>query len=213
MGQISRDIIKTIYIYYIIYYHTAVELLQRQHTNHILATKIRILDQTQQNHKIMHSALKITFLIYFLTHIPITLLIDLQGNWGHLYPALLQGVVAWYVDNFKDFLMGSPPAWFRSFIVCEAFIQLPFFFFAIYALLYEKNWIRVPSLVYGAHVATTLFPIIAEFIASQDLNTTEKVTLISIYSPYLIVPIMLCSYMCFTETPFPSTVKSSVKLN
>lgn len=152
----------------------------------------------------MHPILKYTFLSYFVTHVPITLLIDLQGNWGQHYPQILQDLVAWYIVNFKDFLMDSKPAWFRSFIICEALCQLPFFFFAIYALLHHKNWIRIPAIVYGAHVSTTLFPILAEFIASPTMSNTEKTYLYLIYSPYLLIPVTLCLYMCLVPEPFPN---------
>lgn len=145
--------------------------------------------------------------MYFLTHIPISLLIDLQGNWGQLYPQLLQDLISWYVVNFKDFLMGTPPIWFRSFIVCEALFQLPFFFFAIYALWFKLNVIRIPAIVYSAHVATTLIPILAEFAASPSMTSSHKMTLFVIYSPYLIIPTVLCMYMCLNPDPFSSCTK------
>uniref|UniRef100_A0A8C0J2N7 Transmembrane protein 97 n=1 Tax=Chelonoidis abingdonii TaxID=106734 RepID=A0A8C0J2N7_CHEAB len=70
------------------------------------------------------------FALYFLTHIPITLMIDLQP--------LVHGLLKWYAVTFKDSMMLEPPSWFKSFLCCEAALQLPFFPFAAYAFL--KGW-------------------------------------------------------------------------
>lgn len=109
--------------------------------------------------------------------------------------------------------MESPPTWFRSFIICEAALQLPFFFFVIHGLVRKSNSIRIPSIVYGAHVATTVIPILAEFIASPTLMLSEKIILCGVYSPYLVVPVMLCLYMCFNDEPFTGTKQKSRKSN
>ena len=45
----------------------------------------------------------------------------------------VQDVVAWYSVSFKDPLILNPPAWYTSFVLCEMFLQLPFFFVATYA--------------------------------------------------------------------------------
>jgi hypothetical protein len=93
---------------------------------------------------------------------------------------------------------------------CEALTQLPFFFVATYALLKReslglfaffcvarsnalidmhlavcatfagKNWIRVPFIIYGAHVATTVIPMLAEFAAAEQLSVQQRLTLISL---------------------------------
>lgn len=157
----------------------------------------------------MNAVLRFVFLLYFISHIPITILIDLQGNWKQFYPEILQDVTTWYCRQFKDFLMENPPAWFRSFIVCEACFQLPTFFLSIYGLLFKKNWIRIPLIVYGAHVSTTLVPILYEFAQAKGITVEEKLKLISIYSPYLIIPMTLCIYMSINDMPFKDSGKKN----
>jgi hypothetical protein len=82
------------------------------------------------------------FFCYFTSHIPITLFIDLQALYPQwIIPEILKKVYASYVytmgDPFMD--MSRPLAyWFRSFAYCEAFLQLPFFFFAAYGVLKGK---------------------------------------------------------------------------
>lgn len=40
-----------------------------------------------------------------------------------------------YATAFRDPMMLQPPEWFKAFIYCEAFLQLPFFPVAAYAFL------------------------------------------------------------------------------
>ena len=103
----------------------------------------------------MHTALRYTFLVYFVTHIPISLVLDFQGVLGEFYPASLRDLYKWYVGTFSDPLMAAPPVWLKAFIAAELLLQFPFFFAASYSLLFKKNWIRVPGIIYGTHVATT----------------------------------------------------------
>lgn len=81
--------------------------------------------------------LDLIYFVYFATHIPITLCIDLQtfcpSSW---VPNTLVDLFHFYKITFKDPLMGSsePMYWYLSFLVCELVIQLPFFFAACYGL-------------------------------------------------------------------------------
>lgn len=49
------------------------------------------------------------------------------------------------------------------------------------------------SIVYGAHVATTVLPTIAEVLFNEalDLNTAERQTLFGFYAPYFILPLII----------------------
>uniref|UniRef100_A0A670KAZ9 EXPERA domain-containing protein n=1 Tax=Podarcis muralis TaxID=64176 RepID=A0A670KAZ9_PODMU len=50
------------------------------------------------------------FAFYFLTHIPITLLVDLQSLPGAgFYPRSLKELTSWYTVSFKDPMMQDPP--------------------------------------------------------------------------------------------------------
>jgi len=150
----------------------------------------------------MAPLLRWVFFIYFASHIPITLLIDAQGVSSAFHPQACKDLLAWYTKEFGDFLMASPPQWFQSIVACELLFQLPFFFFAVYGFWFGKNWLRLPCLVYGAHVATTLVPILDAFARAADLTLEQKTTLISIYAPYLLVPLLLIWVMYRHERPF-----------
>uniref|UniRef100_UPI0037E8F477 sigma intracellular receptor 2-like n=1 Tax=Semicossyphus pulcher TaxID=241346 RepID=UPI0037E8F477 len=154
--------------------------------------------------------LEIIFFFYFASHIPITLFIDLQALLPeHVYPQPLIDLLRWYAEEFKDPMVLDPPEWFKSFIFCEALIQLPFFPFAAYAFLKGGcRWIRTPAIVYSAHVATTLVPILAHILFYQfplkphagPQTVQERWLLVSIYAPYLLVPVLLLLTMLFSSS-------------
>ena len=146
----------------------------------------------------MTSLWNISLLGYFLSHIPITLFIDAQAILpASIYPSTVKELIIWYITNFKDPLMapledGGRPAWFRSIVWIEFLLQLPFFFVAIYYLWRgEERKLRVGFVAYGAHVATTLIPILGTFWAEERLILAERLTLVGIYSPYLLIPLAL----------------------
>lgn len=153
--------------------------------------------------------LEIVYFIYFASHIPITLLIDFQALLPeHVYPPQLKDVLQWYAGEFKDPMMLDPPVWFRSFVFCEALVQLPFFAVAAYAFLKGGcKWIRTPAIIYSVHVATTLIPILSHIIFHEFPLTPhpgpqtlkERLTLVSIYAPYLIIPVMILLTMLFSS--------------
>ncbi|ORX42936.1 hypothetical protein DM01DRAFT_1296239, partial [Hesseltinella vesiculosa] len=140
--------------------------------------------------------LDFVFFTFFLTHIPITLFFDLQALYPTSWvPEKLLAIVAWYVDITCDPFMDplNDMYWFKSLATLEGIFQLPFFFVACYGLYYGKDWIRLPLIVYGAHVVTTVMPIVLELTANASLALTvaQRGVLLSIYSPYLIIPAVM----------------------
>ena len=163
---------------------------------------ISCYQQTRGREK-MNQLFRVILLFYFISHIPITLCVDLQVLFGEFYPDSLQNLNNWYIATYKDFVIRDKPLWLQSFIWCELFLQMPFFFVATYGLLFKKNFIRIPSIFYGVHVATTVVPILAETLLN-DVNTfNEKLMLSGFYLPYLLIPLSLALYMAAVDTPFP----------
>ena len=134
---------------------------------------------------------KIAFLCFFISHIPITLLIDGQAFFPrHYYPQILQDVVDWYAVTFKDKLMTHPTnPWFSSLVAIEILFQLPFFFYAISAMLKRRDINKNLSIIYGASTVTTLIPIFASICTDEDTTIGEKAVLLSFYLPYFIFPL------------------------
>lgn len=155
--------------------------------------------------------LDVVFFLYFLTHIPIALLFDSQGVFPEqYYPKLLVDTKKWYCREFKDSLMIDPPSWFFAFLLCEVLLQFPFFFVATYAYLKgaaKSTWIRIPVIIYSSHVVTTLIAIFYHMLTSDFTNSKypgpatmkERLTLMSIYSPYFIIPLLNLCDACFSS--------------
>jgi hypothetical protein len=105
--------------------------------------------------------------------------------------------------------MRERPIWLQSFIAAEMIFQLPFFFFATYALWRRKNWIRIPSIIYGAHTSTTVIPILSEIVFSKKNTPQEKYLLFGFYFPYFLVPFLLALTMSISANPFGKKVKKT----
>ncbi|XP_061701826.1 sigma intracellular receptor 2 [Syngnathoides biaculeatus] len=160
------------------------------------------------------------FVFYFITHIPITLFIDFQTILpGYLYPRALKDLLKWYSRVFKDSLLLHPPAWFKSFIVCEAALQTPFFPIAAYAFLKgSRHWIRTPAIIYSTHVSTTLIPILSHIIFHDYTvespwgpeTQQERWILVTIYAPYLFVPVLLLFTMLLSSTYNPGKFRKAL---
>nr|XP_057902767.1 sigma intracellular receptor 2 [Doryrhamphus excisus] len=159
--------------------------------------------------------LEILFFLYFVSHIPITLLIDLQLILpGYLYSQTLKDVVSGYAEKFNDAMVLDPPEWFKTFVFCEALLQTPFFPVAAYAFFKGgRHWIRTPAIVYSTHVATTMIPILSHILFHQfpedgprgPQTPRERWMLASIYAPYLFIPVLLLCTMLMSSTYNPKT--------
>ena len=87
-------------------------------------------------------------------------------------------------------------------------LQLPFFIVAAYGLYYKLNWIKIPLIIYSAHVATTVIPILSEFYYSTMITDQQRSILIAFYFPYLLIPLMmLVQFSCSSDKPFIKSKK------
>lgn len=145
--------------------------------------------------KSMQGATRMSFLMFFASHIPITLLVDSQAVLPRsLYPDSLVDLVSWYAESFHDPLMMDPPVWFSAIVACELLFQLPFFVVAV-SMLYQGNvsnrWFRMACIIYGSHTSTTLIPILAVIGLNPETTSMQKAVTLSFYFPYLFFPMWL----------------------
>lgn len=150
---------------------------------------------------------------YFLLHIPITLLIDSSVVIPPQYHPAAK-LVEWHIAQNNDFLLWEKPTWLYWFVVVELVCQLPLFVkFALelrttqaekghekaYKLGKERrlyNWLRF----YGLNASlTTLICMITiwqrgyrPFSPAEALTLVEKVQLLLVYLPTLLIPLRLC---------------------
>lgn len=158
----------------------------------------------------LNGATRTAFLAFFASHIPITLCVDGQAFLPRsLYPAAIRDVLDWYTATFSDNLMRPPnyDVWFSSVVACEIVFQLPFFAYAVYALLDQtrvngRGGFRTACLVYGSHTATTLIPILATIATDPETDWTQRATLFGFYLPYLMFPLWLVCIAASNEDVF-----------
>ena len=75
----------------------------------------------------------------------------------------------------------------------------------------DCRWIRLPAIIYGSHVATTLIPILYHIMAAAGpMTVSERMYLSAVYVPYLIVPLLLVYYM-LTSVHYQPLRLSSLK--
>lgn len=149
--------------------------------------------------KAFTGATRMAFLIFFVSHIPITLFVDSQAllpaSW---HPQAVKDLLDMYVDFCQDPLMARPTfagPWFQSFVVGELLFQLPFFIVAVRMLRNGQStwpdWFRTACIVYGSHTSTTLIPILATVITYPETTVLHKVMTAAVYAPYAFFPLWL----------------------
>ncbi|KAH9016414.1 transmembrane protein 6/97 [Lactarius deliciosus] len=153
------------------------------------------------------------YFIFFVVHIPATLLIDFQAVWPkHLIPESLQLLPPWYVGMSGDFLVGgsmgilgngSGLAWFKSFLYLEAVFQLPVFVIGAYGLWKGSRGIYGLLALYGASTCTTTYACIAAIleapttsaatIAQNVVSVTpaQRTMLLFSHAPFFVIPLFL----------------------
>ncbi|KAF9155141.1 hypothetical protein BG015_010935 [Linnemannia schmuckeri] len=139
--------------------------------------------------------------IYFISHIPATMFMDLVPIYPSFLAPLIQPLLKFqdfYVETFRDPFMGDRSLiWFNTFLHCEALLQLPFFFFAAYSLYHNKRSIALWICVYSAHVITTVFPILTTLNLTKDDNFPfavsegQKQFLNCLYTPWILFPLWM----------------------
>ncbi|KZV63581.1 hypothetical protein PENSPDRAFT_657202 [Peniophora sp. CONT] len=151
---------------------------------------------------------------YFLIHIPVTLLLDLQSIYpAAITPAWFRAIPVWYVGFSNDPLIAgamglvkSTPtefAWLKSFMWLEVVFQLPLFFWGAYGLWKDSFSVYVPILIYGASTATTTLACVALVLGTSStsaatieagiasVTSAQRAKLLADYLPFLFLPLLM----------------------
>ena len=132
---------------------------------------------------------EIIYLIYFSSHIPITIYFDSPNIIPHhLLSSSILSTRTFYVEFFKYPLVEYAPIWFKSLVLIEFIIQLPFMIFASWMLFTGYKRKSLFLVAYGIHVCTALIPCLGELWVNGG---EHWIYLVAFYIPYFIVPLMM----------------------
>ncbi|KAI0628047.1 transmembrane protein 6/97 [Trametes polyzona] len=166
----------------------------------------------------------LVYFLFFAIHLPATFLIDLQALYPTQWvPGFISSLPKFYVEMSSDPLIGSAMGyfgrdqqeaytWFRTFLLVEAFFQVPVFVTGLRGLWKGSRSIYVLLLIYAASTTTTTLPclsvILSTPISPTPLNTSafaaeasktlslsltaeQRLLLLSSYIPFFLVPLVM----------------------
>ena len=134
-------------------------------------------------------------LLFFSIHLVAAITVDLVPLYMDFMPVpFILKFREFYLRVFQDPLMRDPPLFMQSFLWCEAIFQVPFFVYAISALLNDCKRRHLPFLVYSTHSATTILPCLTEIFHSNEITLENKVYLTAFYGMFLVMTLALMKY-------------------
>jgi hypothetical protein len=80
----------------------------------------------------------------------------------------------------------------------------PYYALAIYAFWKGRNWIRIPSIIYGSVMITKISVLIAEALFDKVHKSTDPVAFVAAHLPYILIPGWLILWFWMHEKPFGS---------
>jgi len=157
---------------------------------------------------------------WFIVGIAITYLIDIEqvtveqpdlyGTPGYTPrwpPEPFVRAIHWWGATADNLVLARPP-WYKAAILLEVFVQAPFYAVALFAFARQRDWIRVPAIMYSVVLLTILPMVLTEQYLGP--HRTEKPLLVTaVYSPYVIMPIVVLARVLPSPTVFPKRTPSA----
>ena len=147
--------------------------------------------------------LDIAILVFFFVNILfITYIVDIEQlviddpnkfDYPLWPPRVLVDLVHWYGRNYDPPLIARP-AWWRATIWIDALLFGPFYVVAIYAYIKGKEWIRIPSIIYGSVLWTNVTIILFEELVGKHATPRAGIVLLA-NAAWLIFPIVIIARM------------------
>lgn len=117
---------------------------------------------------------------------------------------LIDNLHNFWIPNFDNILLHRP-AFYKCFMWWEQLFFGPYYAFAIFAFWTRKNWIRIPSIIYGSVMFTKITVLMAEGAFGSVHRSPKPLTFIAVHTPYLIIPLFLVIYFWAVPAPFKGT--------
>lgn len=152
----------------------------------------------------------IAILAFFLINILfITYVVDLEqlviADPAHFTyplwpPPFAVDAIHWWGRTFDPVLLARP-AWWKVTIWIDALFFGPFYVVAIYAYIKGREWIRIPSIIYGSTLLTVVPVILGEELAGAHATPHFLVVFLA-NLPWLVFPAAIIYRMWRSPTPF-----------
>jgi hypothetical protein len=115
-------------------------------------------------------------------------------------PERLLALVHWWEKSFDPLLIARP-AWYRATIWLDVLVFGPFYAAAIYAYAKGKEWIRIPSIIWGTMLFTNVFIILGDELRGIHASPSP-VIVVAANAPWMLVPILVVARMWIDPHPF-----------
>jgi hypothetical protein len=115
-------------------------------------------------------------------------------------PASMLALVHWWEESFDPLLLARP-AWYRATIWLDVLAFGPFYAVAIYAYARGRDWIRLPSIVWGAVMFTNVFIILFDELKGEHA-TPHPFTVVAANAAWLLMPFVVFWRVARSEHPF-----------
>ncbi len=108
--------------------------------------------------------------------------------------------IHWWGSTFDPLVMARP-AWWKVTIWIDDLFFGPFYVVAIYAYMKGKEWIRIPSIIYGSMLFTVVLVIMGEEIGG--IHATPHLPIVFLANlPWIVFPLYIIYRMARSPHPF-----------
>jgi EXPERA (EXPanded EBP superfamily) len=152
----------------------------------------------------------IVFLVFFLVNLfVITYMVDFEqlviadpSNFQYPVwpPAFMIDAVHRWGQNV-DALILARPVWWKVTIWIDSLFFGPFYAVAIYAYVKGKEWIRIPSIIYGSVLLTVVSVILGEELYGPTRPARLDLVLLT-NAPWVLFPMLIIFRMWRAPHPF-----------
>jgi hypothetical protein len=109
-------------------------------------------------------------------------------------------LVHWWEKSFDPLLIARP-AWYRATIWLDVLAFGPFYAAAIWAYVKGREWIRIPSIIWGTMLFTNVFIILGDEL--RGIHATPFPAIVAgANAPWMIVPVLVIARMWLDPHPF-----------
>jgi hypothetical protein len=115
-------------------------------------------------------------------------------------PERLLALVHWWERSFDPLLIARP-AWYRATIWLDVLVFGPFYAAAIWAYVKGREWIRIPSIIWGTMLFTNVFIILGDELRGIHAAPVPAIV-VGANAPWMIVPILVIARMWLQPHPF-----------